>query len=148
MELACGLEEMAALGCRLARDLRPGLVVHLVGDLGAGKTTLARAILHAAGHAGEVVSPSFTLVQPYDGPEMAPAILHVDLYRLQRPEELEEFGLEDALADAALLIEWPGQGGSRVPPADLVVTIFGSGDDGRRLTFSGPEGWEQRWRIA
>ena len=148
MELTCGLEEMAALGYRLARDLRPGQVVHLVGDLGAGKTTLARAILRSAGHVGEVVSPSFTLVQPYDGPEMAPAILHVDLYRLQQPEELEEFGLDDALVDAALLIEWPGHGGSRVPPADLVVTISGSGEDGRQLTFSGPEGWERQWRIA
>ncbi|MFW5680069.1 MAG: tRNA (adenosine(37)-N6)-threonylcarbamoyltransferase complex ATPase subunit type 1 TsaE [Pseudomonadota bacterium] len=96
----------AALGARLASVLRPGDVVGLRGDLGAGKSTLARACLRSlAGAAIEVPSPTFTLVQIYDLP--ACSVWHVDLYRLADPAEVDELGLEEALDRAALLIEWP-----------------------------------------
>ena len=97
----------AALGQRLAASLQPGDTVLLEGDLGAGKTTLARALVRAlAGDAElDVPSPSFSLVQPYETPGGVP-ILHADLYRIVDPRELDELGLFDR-PDAIVLIEWP-----------------------------------------
>jgi tRNA threonylcarbamoyladenosine biosynthesis protein TsaE len=94
---------MASLGARLAERVRPGDVIALSGDLGAGKTTLARAILHGLGHPGEVPSPSFTLVQTYD--HLTPPVAHADLYRLDHPAEVEALGLDDWLVSGALLLE-------------------------------------------
>src|SRR3989442_10751869 len=92
------------MGARIAIALRLGDTVALAGDLGAGKTTLARAILRALGVRDEVPSPTFTLVQSYD---TSPRIAHFDLYRLKSAREMEELGFEDALTDGAVLVEWP-----------------------------------------
>lgn len=119
---------MEALGAALAGALGGGLIVHLTGELGAGKTTLVRGVLHGLGHAGSVRSPTYTLVEPY---ELAGRrIFHLDLYRLADPEELEWIGIRDLLdADSLALIEWPERGAGVLPPADLEIAIayFGTG---------------------
>ncbi|MCA1661952.1 MAG: tRNA (adenosine(37)-N6)-threonylcarbamoyltransferase complex ATPase subunit type 1 TsaE [Novosphingobium sp.] len=100
-----------ALGRRIAERLRPGDVVALSGDLGAGKTTLARAILAALGHAGEVPSPSFAIVECYEAPALRVSVVHADFYRLSDPFELAEIGLDDLREGAALIAEWPEHAG-------------------------------------
>jgi tRNA threonylcarbamoyladenosine biosynthesis protein TsaE len=121
---------MAVLGARLARVLGSG-IVYLEGDLGAGKTTLARAILRGLGHGGKVRSPTYTLVEPYTLEQGT--VYHLDLYRLADPEELEWLGLRDMLdAAALLLIEWPERGAGSLPAPDLVVRITGS-NNGRSV---------------
>lgn len=130
-----------ALAAALAAVLRPGDVVALSGDLGAGKSTLARAMLHALGWAGEVPSPTFTLVQPYD--DLQTPVWHCDLYRLDHPDEADALGLFET--DAALLIEWPERLGNRLPANALQLRLEGSGDTPRRLTWEAPPAWEGRW---
>ncbi len=104
-----------ALGAVLALRLRPGDAVCLYGPLGAGKTTLARGLIRAfMGPDEEVPSPTFTLVQLYDGPDFP--ISHFDLYRLEQASEADELGLDEALEDGAVLIEWPQRLGGRLPP--------------------------------
>ncbi len=125
----------------LAAVLRPGDTVALSGDLGAGKTTLARAMLRALGWAGDVPSPTYTLVQPYDL-EAFP-VWHVDLYRLEDPHEAEALGLFET--EAALLIEWPERLGARLPADALRLHLAGSGDAPRHLTWTAPKAWEGRW---
>jgi tRNA threonylcarbamoyladenosine biosynthesis protein TsaE len=115
----------AALGARLGRAARRGDVIALVGDLGAGKTTLARGLIRElAGAATEAPSPTFTLVQTYAAPALP--IWHFDLYRLNKPEEIQELGLEETV-DGLALIEWPERLGAHLPSARLEV----------RLSFSG-----------
>ncbi len=135
-----------ALGRRLAGQLRAGDIVLLSGDLGAGKTALARGILAGLGHGGEVPSPTFTLVQSYEPPSVRLPVWHVDLYRLDDPDEVEELGLEEILVDGALIIEWPERAGNRWPDA-LHLTLADSGDGSRRLTAHVPPAWEARWPI-
>lgn len=124
-----GLDEPAlvALARQLAPAARDGLVIHLLGNLGAGKTTFARALLQAVGVGERVKSPTYSLVESYraDG---RPAH-HLDLYRLADPEEIEWLGLPDLAEPGALiLIEWPERGGSRIPAADLVLELHHAGD--------------------
>jgi tRNA threonylcarbamoyl adenosine modification protein YjeE len=114
------LEAVARLGEAIARHLRPGDAVALRGDLGAGKTTLARAVLAALGHEGDVPSPTFTLVQPYD---LRIPAAHLDLYRLKRPEEVEELGFDDLLVEGAALIEWPEMAEDYMPAERLDVHL-------------------------
>lgn len=140
-----GPEDTAAIGVALARQLRPGDVIALSGDLGAGKTTLARGLLQALGVDGEVPSPSFPIVIPYAPPELAIPLWHVDLYRIDDPEELFELGLDEARADSALLIEWPERMGGILWPDALRLTIERDGADARRLTWQTPAAWEGRW---
>ena len=135
--------ERVEAGAALAEQLRVGDVVALSGELGAGKTTLARAVLHALGHEGEVPSPSFALVQPYDALPLP--VSHADLYRLDRPEELEELGLDDALAYGVLLVEWPERAGEAAWPQALRLTLSEAGDGRRALTWEVPRAWEGRW---
>lgn len=125
------LAATAALGERIAEVLRPGDVVALSGGLGAGKTTLARAIIAALGHQGEVPSPSFAIVETYDPPAVRLPLVHADFYRLARPEEAEELGLDDYRQGAALIAEWPEQaGGFAHEPGCLSLTLE-SADEGR-----------------
>ncbi len=137
---------LGRVGAALAGLLRPGDVVALSGELGAGKTTLARAILRALGHAGEVPSPTFALVQPY--PDLSPPVWHVDLYRLRTPEEADALGLEEALAAGALLIEWPERLGGRLWPEALRLVLAGAGGPVRSLTWEVPAAWIGRWPPA
>ncbi|WP_300537085.1 tRNA (adenosine(37)-N6)-threonylcarbamoyltransferase complex ATPase subunit type 1 TsaE [Sphingosinicella sp.] len=130
----------------LAARLVPGDVVLLSGDLGAGKTALARGILAGLGHVGEVPSPTFTLVQSYEVPGVRLPVWHVDLYRLEDPDEVEELGLDEILADGVLVIEWPERAGARWPEA-LHLTLTDSGEGSRRLTARVPPAWEARWPI-
>ncbi len=108
------LPDMAAteaLAARIAAALQPGDVVALTGGLGAGKTTLARAIIAALGHQGEVPSPTFAIIETYDPPAVRLPLVHADFYRLERPEEAEEIGLDDYRDGAALIAEWPDHAG-------------------------------------
>lgn len=105
------LAAMDAFGQRIAEVLRVGDVIALSGTLGTGKTTLARAIITALDHQGEVPSPSFTIVETYDPPALRLPVVHADFYRLTRPEEAEELGLDDYREGAALIAEWPEQAG-------------------------------------
>ena len=122
----------AALGAALARALLPGLAIHLHGDLGAGKTALTRAMLHAAGHAGHVKSPTYTLSEPYvitlDGRRVD--VIHFDLYRMSSAEEFLDAGFrEDFNADNICIVEWPEKAAPVLPPPDLNVwlSVAGSG---------------------
>lgn len=135
-----------ALAQRLAALLRPGDVVTLAGDLGAGKSELARAVIRArAGAAIEVPSPTFTLVQRYELPDLA--LVHADLYRLRDPEELGELGLDEALAGAALLVEWP----ERAPgwPSDRLEIRLAPGPSAtaRRVSLEGYGRWADRAAV-
>ncbi|ALJ14917.1 tRNA (adenosine(37)-N6)-threonylcarbamoyltransferase complex ATPase subunit type 1 TsaE [Sphingopyxis macrogoltabida] len=140
------LADAERIGAAIGAALQPGDVVALEGDLGAGKTTLARAMLKARGLAGEAPSPTFAIVQPYAPPEVDLAIAHVDLYRIEDESELIELGLDDYLVDGALLIEWPERLGTGGWPDTLTLTISGSGD-ARVLTASLPPAWEARWPL-
>jgi tRNA threonylcarbamoyladenosine biosynthesis protein TsaE len=135
-------EETAAAGAALAQASRAGDVITLSGPLGVGKTAFARGFIAALGHAGEVPSPSFAIVQPYD--ELAPPVWHVDLYRIEDSSEIEELGL-DAAADAVLLVEWPERAGGQSWPDSLRLSLeFAQGSD-RILTAKVPPSWEGRW---
>ncbi len=113
-----------ALGARIAAALQPGDVVALTGGLGAGKTTLARAIIAALGHQGEVPSPSFAIIETYDPPAVRLPLVHADFYRLERPEEADEIGLDDYREGAALIAEWPDHaGGFAHEPGCLSIAI-------------------------
>lgn len=136
---------MLGLGAALAPLLRPGDVVALRGDLGAGKTTLARGLLSALGLEEEAPSPSFAIVQPYAPPEVSLPIAHVDLYRLNDAADAGELGLDDYLADGAVLIEWPERLGARLWPDTLILHIAVIPDGTRRLTATVPTAWKDRW---
>ncbi len=123
--------------------LKPADVIALGGDLGAGKSTLARSLLHALGWAGDVPSPTYTLVQPYDPPALRLPVWHVDLYRLDAPSDADALGLFET--DAALLIEWAERLGPRLPADALHLHLSGAGDAPRRLTWQAGAAWEGRW---
>ncbi len=126
-------QQQEALGGMMSADAPAAFIIYLEGELGAGKTTLVRGFLRGLGYRGNVKSPTFTLLEPYELGDRA--IYHLDLYRLADPGELEYLGLRDLLAtDATLLIEWPEQGRGMLPDADIVVSI-GYRDEGRSLGF-------------
>ena len=118
------LAAMQQLGQTIAGTLRTGDVVALSGGLGAGKTTLARAIIAALGHLGEVPSPSFTIIETYDPPGLRLPVVHADFYRLERAEEAESIGLDDYREGRALIAEWPeNAGGFASEPACLSIEL-------------------------
>jgi tRNA threonylcarbamoyladenosine biosynthesis protein TsaE len=139
------LAAVAAYGARIAARLRPGDVVALSGGLGAGKTTLARAILAALGHDGEVPSPTFTIIESYDAPPLRIAVVHADFYRLQSPAEVRELGLDDYREGAVLLAEWPDYaGGFGDEPGCLALhleTPQNPGETGRIAIARGGADW-------
>ena len=106
-------------------------MIWLQGDLGAGKTLFARAFIHALGYDGYVKSPSYGLLETYRAGGIQ--VLHLDLYRIEDPEELEFLAIRDLFDDATvLLVEWPDRGGSLLPAADLVLQFFEQ-DETRRI---------------
>lgn len=121
-----------ALGASLARTLAPGLAIYLRGELGAGKTTLTRAMLHAAGHAEHVKSPTYTLCEPYAigiGGQ-AVELFHFDLYRMKSADEFLDAGFRDHFnPDSICVVEWPENGESLLPPPDITIhlTVSGAG---------------------
>ncbi len=137
--------ELARLAEEIAFAVRPGDCLLLQGDLGAGKTTLARAIIRAllGDDAAEIPSPTFTILQTYDAPRMS--VAHFDLYRLGDPSEVEELGLADTLLTGIALIEWPERAGGRLPEDYLRIGLADTGNETTRtVTLSGSPSWSLR----
>jgi tRNA threonylcarbamoyladenosine biosynthesis protein TsaE len=133
----------SGFAARLAAVALPGDIIALSGELGAGKTTFARAFIRARGGSEEVPSPTFTLVQVYDLP--SGPIWHFDLYRLRHAEEVWELGIEDAFRDGISLIEWPERIGALLPARRLGIALeFGSALDARRAILSAGDDWPAR----
>lgn len=138
------LPDVAAMkryGVRIAGVLRKGDVVALDGGLGAGKTTLARAILRALGYRDEVPSPTFTLIEAYDAPPLRLPVAHADFYRLEDPSELVEIGLDDYREGAALIVEWPDRAGGFAHEAACLKITLEPAEEGRIAIASGGPDW-------
>ena len=134
-----------ALGSAIAARLQPGDVITLSGPLGVGKTALARGLLGALGHAGEVPSPSFAIVQPYEN--LTLPVWHVDLYRIDDPSDLAELGLEDIREHGVLIVEWPEHGDATEWSEALALSLNVAEDGARALTATVPAAWEGRWPL-
>src|SRR6201994_2407830 len=144
--LATTAEETEAFGAQLAAA-RPAdnalTIIYLNGDLGAGKTTFARGFLNGCGVTGPVKSPTYTLVEVYETP--AVSVIHLDLYRLLDPEELEPLGLREyALPGYLWLIEWPDRGTGRLPFPDLSVTLS-AGESGHEINVTPTSALGEQW---
>ena len=127
-------QSMLDLGASFAAELRGGDVVYLVGDLGAGKTTLVKGIIRGLGYSGNVTSPTYTLVESYDFADFV--VYHFDLYRLKTPDELEFLGIRDMTGgQSVILVEWPDNGQGVLPEADQLITISYM-DDGRSVNIA------------
>jgi tRNA threonylcarbamoyladenosine biosynthesis protein TsaE len=142
---------MQLLGQGIAAALQQhsdtGCIFYLHGELGAGKTTLTRAILQALGVSGRIKSPTYTLVEPYElgGPRAGTMAYHFDLYRLADPEELEFFGVRDYFTDnAVLLVEWPERGAGVLPAADVHIHIHYAGQ-GRQVVLQAADNQRTTW---
>jgi tRNA threonylcarbamoyladenosine biosynthesis protein TsaE len=140
LTLTCTLADEAAtsaLGARLAGRLQPGVSMYLSGPLGAGKTTLVRALLRALGERGRVRSPTFTLMEPYRAAGFD--IVHLDLYRFEQAEELIESGFNEYIGgDTVTLVEWPERAQPLLPAPDVEIRFEIAPDgDGRQVTLTG-----------
>ena len=138
-------DETLAFGARLGAMLIVGDVIALEGPLGAGKTLLTKGILTGLGYAGDVPSPSYPLVIPYEPPIVRLPLTHVDLYRLDSEDALDELALDDARTDGALVIEWPDRMGAQTWRDMLILTLTVHDDTSRALTAQVPPAWERRW---
>ncbi|QZH75618.1 MAG: tRNA (adenosine(37)-N6)-threonylcarbamoyltransferase complex ATPase subunit type 1 TsaE [Erythrobacter sp.] len=133
------LSAMQGFGERIAAKLRPGDVIALHGGLGAGKTTLARAILRALGHDGEVPSPTFTLIESYE--QLNPPVVHADFYRLEHRSEVEQLGLDDYREGAALIAEWPDNAGGFAQEPQCLTIRLEIADAGRLAIVEAGADW-------
>ena len=135
--LALTEPELIAWGERFAQSVTAPLVVTITGDLGAGKTTLVQAICEGYGVSGEVTSPTFALVHEYEAPRSP--VYHLDLYRLDRPDQLDALAWDEIVSARALvLIEWPDRAGDRLPNGRVTLSLQHLPDDpGRRLLYAG-----------
>ena len=136
------LAAMEAFGKRIAERLKPGDVVALTGGLGAGKTTLSRAIIAALGHEGEVPSPTFTIVEMYE--HLRVPLVHADFYRLEDPSEAEEIGLDDYREGAILIAEWPECVGGFAHEAGCLSVTLETVGEGRQAIVEAGEAWQGR----
>jgi tRNA threonylcarbamoyladenosine biosynthesis protein TsaE len=136
----------AKLAARIAAASRPGDIIALKGELGAGKTSFARAFIGARGGDEAVPSPTFTLVQLYDLPHSA--VWHFDLYRIRDPKDAWELGIEDAFSEGISLIEWPERLGSLLPARHLLIELdFAPTPGARRATISAGGDWVERLTL-
>jgi len=137
-------EDTRAAGRALGPILGPGDAMALTGELGAGKTTFVQGVAAGLGFEGHVVSPTFTLVREYQG---RLRIHHVDVYRLERVQDVLDLGLDDATAEGGvLLVEWGDAVEGLLPPEHLVVTLATDEDETRRIVFEGiGDSWRLRW---
>jgi tRNA threonylcarbamoyladenosine biosynthesis protein TsaE len=135
--LAVTRDELIAWGERFGASLHGKLVVAISGELGAGKTTLVQAICRGAGVATEVTSPTYALVHEYKGARFP--IYHLDLYRLEKPEDLTNLGWDDMLrSHAVLLVEWPKRGGARIPSDAVPIDLeLDPANEEKRLLLAG-----------
>lgn len=136
-KLAVAEAELTDWGRRLGRQIDPPLIITLDGDLGAGKTTLARAICEGFGVQDDVTSPTFAIVHEYHAPKSP--VFHIDLYRLDKPSDLQNIGWDDIMqADALVLIEWPDRAGNLLPASHLPIQLsYVHGDPDRRVLYAG-----------
>ncbi len=110
------------MGARLARCLKPNLTIYMQGNLGAGKTTFVRGLIHALGYTGKVKSPTYTLLEPYVLPQFS--LNHFDLYRFMDEEEWDAAGFREYFnASSVCIVEWPEKAGHLLPAADIVITL-------------------------
>lgn len=140
-------DDMTALGRWLGGILARGDMVCLSGDIGAGKTVLARAAIRAVtGETGDIPSPTFSIVQTYEGPF---PVWHLDLYRLEEDSELDELGLDEMIGEALIFIEWPDKAAALLPPAALFTKISTGEEGGRTVRFlSEDKTWQDRFTRA
>jgi tRNA threonylcarbamoyladenosine biosynthesis protein TsaE len=131
-------EETEAFGESLAADLSPDDVVYLIGDLGAGKTCLARGLARGLGAVSrEVASPTFAILHEYAGADSTIRLRHLDLYRLKdRSEDLEVLGLPESVAGAPIVVEWPGQAVRKLLPPTFEIAIETLPDGARRIRWN------------
>lgn len=128
------IEETWSLAKELAKELKPGDVVCLEGDLGAGKTTFTQGLAAALGVPGRVTSPTFCIVQEHQSKDVL--LVHMDLYRLHSEEDVEAIGWEDYLARGAIfVIEWPERAGSLIPAKAYHISILHAGEEKRKVTI-------------
>jgi tRNA threonylcarbamoyl adenosine modification protein YjeE len=138
--LAMNEHELRDWGYRFGHTARAPLLVTLSGELGAGKTTLVQAICHGYGVTSDVTSPTFALVHEYDSPRSP--VHHIDLYRLERPDQLDALGWDELLSDRSLvLVEWPDRAGDRLPSGRVTLSLQHLPDDPERRLFYA--GWHQ-----
>jgi len=138
------LAAMAELGRRVAGALKAGDVVALSGDLGAGKSTLAREILKSLGYDRQVPSPTFTILEHYDDPIMRIACVHADFYRLEHPDEARELGVDDYREEAVLIAEWPENAGGFVHLPECLSISLEIVGQGRRAIVERGSDWLKR----
>lgn len=140
-------EESLAFGAKLGAVLRTADVVALSGPLGAGKTLVTKGILMGLGYDGDVPSPSFPLMIPYEPPAVRVPLTHIDLYRIHDSAGLTELGLADARTESALVVEWPDRLVNEGWKDMLLLFLEIMSDSSRVLTAQVPPAWESRWPL-
>ena len=138
-------QDTRAIGAAIAPLLAAGDAVALTGELGAGKTTFAQGLVRGLGHGGSVVSPTFTLVREYHGGRLP--VVHADVYRLDRVQDVIDLALEEQAEDGVLLVEWGDAVEALLPPDHLVVelTVPGGGEDRAIRVLAEGGSWSPRW---